>query len=123
MSYGGGTLFPIYFIDPPRVLNSYVTNIPGSGSATLQVVANSGFRSAYAVGYIDTTGEYIGVYLGTVGNEVLVAIIGGGLNASTPVVIPAQSRVSLRSMTASAITNGSLTLSFLGQGLSMVGAS
>lgn len=123
MSYGGGTLFPIYFIDPPQVLNTFVTNIPGSGMSPLQVVANSGLRSAYAIGYIDTTGDYIGVYLGASGHEALLTIVGGGQVSYVPAVIPAGSRVSIRSMTASAITTGYLTLTFLGQGLSMVGAS
>lgn len=117
------TLFPIYYIDAPQILNAYVTNIPGSGSSPLQVVADSGFRSAYSIAFIDTTGDWIGVYTGVVGLEMLRCIIGGGLNSITPVVIPAHARVSLRSMSASAITNGSLTMSFLGQGLSMMEAS
>jgi hypothetical protein len=116
-------LFPIYYLDPPQILSAYVTNIPGAGSLPMQVVANSGVRSAYAISYIDTTGDWIGVYLGSSGNERLASIIGGGQVIITPVVIPAHTRVSLRSMSASAITNGSLTMSFLGQGLTMVGAS
>lgn len=110
------TLFPIFFIDAPEVLNASVTNIPGSGSSPLQVVADSGFKGSYAIQYIDTTGDWIGVYLGTSGHEVLKAIIGGGTVNVTPIVIPLHSRISLRSMTATAITNGKLTLSFLGQG-------
>lgn len=109
-------LFPVFFIDPPKILDSSVTNIPGSGSLPLQVVANSGLKSAYEVQYIDTTGDYIGLYTGLVGSEVLRCIIGGGLVSSTPVVIAINSRVSLRSMTASPITTGKLTLTFLGQG-------
>jgi len=116
-------LFPIYFMDAPEILNMYVTNIPGSGGSPLQVVANSGFRSAYAINWNDTSSDYIGVYVGAVGHEVLVCIIGGGVVSDIPVVIPAQSRVSLRSMSTTAITNGSLSINFLGQGLSMVGAS
>lgn len=111
-------LFPIYFIDPPKILDSSVTNIPGSGSSPVQVVANSGVKAAYAIGYIDTTGDYIGVYTGMSGSEVLRCIIGGGLVSETAVVIAANSRVSLRSMTATAITYGKLTITFLGQGWS-----
>ncbi len=122
MAYNG-ILFPLYFIDAPQVLQAFVTNIPGSGSSPLQVVANSGHRAAYGIQYIDTTGDYIGVYVGASGHERLVAIIGGGQVNETPAVIPALSRVSLRSMTSSAITNGNLMLSFLGQGLSMAEAS
>ncbi len=110
-------LFPIYFIDPPNILNASVTSIPGSASLPLQVVAESGNRAAYQIDYIDTTGDYIGVYTGEVASEVLRCIIGGGLVSSSAVVIAAHSRVSLRSMTATAITNGKLTITFMGQGL------
>lgn len=109
-------LFPIAFMDPPQVLNASVTPIPGSGSSPLQIVANIGFKAAYAIDYTDTTGDYIGVYIGSSGHEVLATIIGGGFNSRAYVVLSAQSRVSLRSMSASAITNGYLTLVFLGMG-------
>lgn len=111
------SLFPIYFIDPPEILNASVTNIPGSGSSPLQIVVNSGFKAAYGISWIDTTGDWIGVYTGASGQEVLRTIIGGGTVSATPVVISALSRVSLRSMTSSAITNGQITITFLGQGL------
>lgn len=109
-------LFPIYFIDPPHILDTSVTPIPGAASLPLQVVENSGKKAAHAIDYIDTTGDYIGVYVGDVGAEVLKVIIGGGLVSSVNVVIPANSRVSLRSMTASTITYGKLTISFMGMG-------
>lgn len=112
-----GTLFPIYFMDAPEILSAASTNIPGAGSAPLQVVANSTFKAAYGVSWLDTTGEFIGLYTGGIGLEVLRCIVGGGTTAAAPVVISALSRISLRSMTSSAITNGQLTLTFLGQGL------
>jgi hypothetical protein len=111
-----GTLFPIYYIDSPEILDASVTNIPGSGSAPLQVVADSGLKASYGIQYIDTTGDYIGVYTGVAGQEVIRTIIGGGLVSQTPVVIAHNSRVSLRSMTSSPITFGKLTITFLGQG-------
>jgi hypothetical protein len=113
-----GTLFPVFWIDAPEILYTNVTPIPGSASLPLQVVANSGVRVAYGISWIDTTGDYIGVYTGSIGNEVLRTIIGGGVVSATPVVISAHSRVSLRSMTSTAITNGQLIITFLGQGLS-----
>lgn len=93
-----------------------VTPIPGSGSSPIQVVANSGFKAAYGVSFIDTSGDWIGVFTGAVGFETLRCIIGGGQVNKEPVVIPAESRISLRSMTPSAITNGEITIAFLGQG-------
>lgn len=109
-------LFPVFFIDPPYILDAASTPIPGSGSSPIQVVANSGRKAAYAIDYIDTSGDYIGVYTGAIGSEVLRTIIGGGLVSSSNVVIAANSRVSLRSMTAADITYGKLTISFMGQG-------
>lgn len=103
-------------MDPPAILNTAVTPIPGTASLPLQVVAESGYKAAYAISYIDTTGDYIGVYTGGSGQETLRCIIGGGLIYTVPVVIAAHSRVSLRAMTVSSITSGVLSLTFLGQG-------
>jgi len=105
--------FPIAFIDAPEILNASVTPIPGAGSSPLQVIANSGVRSAVAVDYLDTTGEFIGVYLGSVGQEKLLCIIGNGQTSRAWGVFPADSRVSLRSMTSASITNGTLSLSLM----------
>lgn len=107
-------VFPIAFLDPPYVFNANVTNIPGSGSLPIQVVADIGFSAPYALQYADTTGDWIGVYTGDVGIEVLRTIIGNGLSTTIPLVIAAHSRVSLRSLTASPITNGQLSIVFLG---------
>lgn len=107
-------IYPIAFFDAPQVLTSSVTNIPGAGSLPLQVVANLGTAAAYAIDYIDTTGDFIGVYMGKVGQELLVGIIGGGLTSRMWGVVTANARVSLRSMTSSPITNGQLTCSFMG---------
>jgi len=100
--------FPIAFFDSPEILDAAVTHIPGSGSLPLQVIADSGFRSAVAIDYIDTTGDFIGVYLGASGQETLLCIIGNGLTYRAWGVFAAHSRVSLRSMTTSPITNGTL---------------
>lgn len=105
--------FPICFFDSPQIVNCSVTPIPGSGSPPLQVILNSGTRSAVAIDYMDTTGDFIGVYLGQPGQETLLCIIGNGLTTRAWGVFAAQSRVSLRSMTASAITSGSLVGSLM----------
>ena len=108
------SVFPIAFLDPPHVLNSYVTNIPGSGSPPLQVVANIGLSAPYLLQFADTTGEWVGVYTGPAGSEILRTIIGNGLSSIVPLVISANSRVSLRNMGASPITNGEISIVFLG---------
>lgn len=80
-------------------------------------MANIGFKASYAIDYIDNTGDYIGVYLGPIGHETLLTIIGGGAITRAYCVVAAQTRVSLRSITSSAITNGNLSLVFMGMGL------
>lgn len=100
--------FPIAFFDSPEIVDTTVTPIPASSAPPLQVIADSGFKSAVAIDYIDTTGDFIGVYLGPAGHERLACIIGNGLNSRAWVVFAAHSRVSLRSMTNVAITNGTL---------------
>lgn len=109
-------VYPVAFIDPPELLNTTVTNIPGSGSNPLQVVADLGIKVAYAIQFQDTTGDAIGVYAGPVGEEVLKTIIGNGVTTSVNVVLANHSRISLRSMTATPITNGNITIVFLGYG-------
>ena len=110
-------LFPIAFLDLPRVLNASVTNIPGMASAPLQVIADSGARAAHAIDFLDSSGDYIGVYTGSPGSEVLRCIIGGGTVNRAYVVIAAHSRVSLRSMITAPITSGNITLALMGMGL------
>lgn len=85
-------------------------------SLPLEVVHNLGNRASYAIDFMDSTGDYIGVYLGPVGNEVLITIIGGGAISRAWVVCPVHSRVSLRSVTSSPITNGYLSCTFMGLG-------
>lgn len=101
--------FPIAFFDAPEILNTTVTPIPGSGSPPLQIIADSGFKSAVAIDYLDTTGDFIGVFLGPIGQEKLLCIIGNGQTSRAWGVFPAHSRVSLRSMLAASITNGTIT--------------
>lgn len=98
------------------MLNAAVTPIPGSASSPLQVVEDIGLRAAYAINYIDSTGDYIGVYLGSSGQEKLLCVVGGGTSNIIPAVIAANSRISLRSMVAAPVTNGNLFCTFLGQG-------
>lgn len=105
--------FPIAFFDAPEIINMSVTHIPGSGSLPLQVISDSGTRSAVAIDYQDTSGDFIGVYLGVSGQETLLCIIGNGQTSRAWGVFAAHSRVSLRSMTASAITNGFLVGSLM----------
>lgn len=106
-------IYPVAFFDPPQVLDASVTNIPGSASLPLQVVASTPLL-INAIDYIDGIGTYIGVYIGAPGSEVLKCIIGGGLSTRAWVVIPVNSRISLRSMTPATINGGTLFCAFMG---------
>lgn len=117
MASSSASLFPVAFMDAPRVLNTSVTPIPAQSSSTLQVVADIGTRASHAIDWQDSTGDYIGVYIGAIGQETLLTIVGGGVVTRAHCVIAAHSRVSLRSLTSSPITNGYLSMIFLGMGL------
>lgn len=88
------------------------TNIPGSASSPLQVVASLAAPSLKVV-VVEDIGEYYGIYTGAPASEVLAAVVplGGG---EFELKIPASTRVSLRSLTASAISVGKIAINFEG---------
>ena len=103
----------VAYFDAPLINDCTVTAIPGAASSPLQVVASLP-NPAEAIQFIDSTGKYIGVYMGGVGQEVLAGVIGGSATqVSLMKTIPKGSRVSLRSVGTSPITTGSLFCSFL----------
>lgn len=105
--------FPLAFMDN-KILEMGVTPIPASPTLPLQVIADSGFKSAVRVDFIDTSGDFIGVYLGAPGVETLLCIIGGGVGCGWAYgVFPAHSRVSLQSMTNNSISAGALTMTLM----------
>lgn len=99
-------VIPIAYFDPPLVLDCTVTNIPGSGSLPLQVISNTGLDTGVGIDFSDSTGDFIGAYIGLPGLETLLCIIGNGLSGQAWARIPAGSRISLRSMTIEPITAG-----------------
>lgn len=103
---------PAYLFDAPQVLDASSTNIPGSASSTLQVIADTA-ASIQRIQYFCGIGKFIGIYRGGVGAETLVGVMGGnGLN-TIDVDIPENVRVSLRSLEAPAITTGKICCIFL----------
>lgn len=88
------------------------SDIQSSAGSTFALTSSLA-RSVFRVQYFDTTGEFIGVYVGAVGSEVLEFIVGPGANMETPATLPVGSRVSIRSMGA-APTAGKLALNLLG---------
>jgi hypothetical protein len=96
------------FFDPPQVLDCSVTPIPAASSPPLQVIANSGPNDGVGVSFQDTTGTFIGVYVGASGHEELLCIIGNGASKDAWAKILPHMRISIRAMANVAITVGLL---------------
>ncbi len=101
------------FFDPPRVFDCTVTPIPGSASAPLQVIEALPMRVTRII-INDGVGDYVGLYTGGVGEEILRAVIASGTVYDIKLVIPKGTRVSLKSMTSAALTTGNLCITFCG---------
>jgi hypothetical protein len=101
------------YFDSPEVLNTATTSIPASTSSTLTVVASitQDINKLHVQNGIGST--FIGIYKGASGSETLAGIVGVAGSYEMDVSIPASTRVSLRSMTTSAITSGELVILFL----------
>ncbi len=100
------------FLDTPEVLDASTNNIKGSGTALgsiTAVVASLAARTS-RVFVSDTTGEYIGLYVGTT----LTMIIGPGMDHEIDCTINAGSAIKLRSMGTDDITTGKICIQFLG---------
>lgn len=106
MSY----VIPIAYPDPPYVIDTSVTNIPAISSLPLQIIEDTGFQTGVGVVFNDSTGAFIGVYLGRPSFETLICIVGNGISGQAWGCIPANSRISLRSMTNSAINFGLISV-------------
>ena len=100
---------PIKFFDAPPVIDTSVTPIPAASSLPLQVIADSGISRGVGIYYTDSTGSFIGVYIGAAGAETLVCVIGNGISTVAWGVFPVHSRVSLRSMSGSQIKIGKIS--------------
>lgn len=98
------------FLDTPIV---DATTINGSAGAFVQVVASLA-AAVTKIQVMDTSGAFMGVFVGPAAGEVLKFIYGPGSDSSLDVSIPAGSRVSLRSMEAAAPTAGFIAIQFLG---------
>lgn len=111
----GGTVaatlatLPVFqFLDSTPVLDTSVTNIPGSGGTALTVVSSL-TQNVSRLRVSDTTGQYIGVYEGSS----LRFVINPGLDDSVDVNMTAGSAVKLKAIGSSAITSGSVVIQFM----------
>lgn len=97
-------------MDTP-LLNTSSTNINGSAGAFVQVVSSLG-NACKKIRIADTTGQVIGVYTGGSGSEVFAFMTNPGVDDYIEHAIAANTRISLRSMQAAAITTGLYIMQF-----------
>ena len=97
-----------------NILDTSSSNIPGSSSSPVQVVASLA-SSVKAIQFMDTTGAFIGIYTGASGSEVLKLIMGPGSDKTVEHGIVAGTRISLKRLdSTSSISSGFLAINFLG---------
>lgn len=90
------------------------TTINGSAGALVQVVASTA-AAVKKMQILDTTGAFIGLYVGAAASEVLKVIIGPGSDQTIEHAIPASSRITVRRLdSTSNITTGVLAINFIG---------
>lgn len=104
MSY----VLPIAYPDPPYIIDTSITPIPSLSGNPLQIIEDTGVQTGVGVSFNDQTGNFIGVFLGAEGSEILLNIIGNGISGVGWGRIPPNSRISIRSMTAEPIVFGLL---------------
>lgn len=99
-------------IDTTPLLNVSLSNIPASGSNSLQIV-NSLALAVKKVITVEDIGEFFGLYSGPVATPTLLCVLplGGG---EMDVIIPAGALVSIRHMKNTAVTSGFIAINFLG---------
>lgn len=96
------------------ILDTSVTNIPGSASSPVQVIASTA-AEIKAIQLLDTTGAFVGVYVGGIGSEVLKFVMGPGSDQTIEHNIPAASRVSLKRLDATAaVSSGIVAFNCMG---------
>lgn len=101
------------FFDTP-LLNAASTNIPGSATTPLTVVASLS-TDIFAINVQDTTGFTVGLYSDPAGTPVLQAILNPGSDSIIPLKLPAGTALGLRNMeSTSAISVGTYAINFLG---------
>lgn len=100
------------FMDTP-LLDTSSTSIPASSSNPLEVVASLA-AGVKKVQLIDTTGAYIGLYTGAALSETLVGIFAPGNDQTLEIDIAPTTRISLRNMENSAISEGLVAINFIG---------
>jgi len=97
------------FLNTTPLIDTAVTPIP---TATfLQVIASTP-GAASKIHIVEDIGQYMGLYIGAIGSEILQMVLplGGGI---VEIDLPAGTRVSLKSLTGANIISGSIAMNYL----------
>ena len=99
-------------IDTTPLLNVSLSNIPASGSNSLQIVSSLALPVKKVI-TVEDIGEFFGLYSGPVATPTLLCVLplGGG---EMDVIIPAGALVSIRHIKNTAVTSGFIAINFLG---------
>jgi hypothetical protein len=100
----------IIWFDSPKVLDCSVTNIPGSGSNPLEVIASTA-DAIFAISWCDSTGKFIELYAGPAGQEQHLFILAGS-SGEAKLRINEGQRISLRNTSTETISRGGLLIAF-----------
>lgn len=103
------------YFDAPEVLSCPITPIPPNTDPPLQVIASLADK-VHRVELRDGILNYfMGLYGGPVGQERLIAVIGGPGATAVDIspLIPKGTRISIRAMKAETIRAGELVITFL----------
>lgn len=99
---GSLTVAPPQIYATSALISTNVTNIPGNASLPLQLIAST-TEITVEIQIIEDIGEYMALYTGAASSEVMLCALplGGG---EVKVNIPSGTRISIKSLKASAIS-------------------
>lgn len=99
-------------IESSALIDTANTNIPGSAGSPLTLIASTS-APTLKIQIIEDIGSFMGLYSGVAASEVLIAALplGGG---DVEVAVPAATRLSLRALETTAISNGKIIVNLLG---------
>jgi len=102
------------FIDGANaILDASSTNIPGSGSSPVTLVASLD-DDVGAIQVFDTTGGFIGIYTGAALSEILRCVVGPGSDQTIDVSFAGGARVSAKRLdSVTALSSGFLAINFI----------
>ena len=92
----------------------YAVGGPVDNANFIEIVADTGLAAFTQIDIFDSSGFVVELAIGAVAGETRKLLISPGGNGLIPVVIPANSRLSIRAVTGSPIGSGDLVINYVG---------